>query len=170
MMSRGYRNWHFIEGDAEIMKPFCRFNLIVSASAFQWFLNMKDFFDQVAGFLADDGLLIFSSFGRDNLVECRNITGKGLHYADMERIQEMLSDKFEILYSYEERIKIKLDSPLDVLKHLQYTGVNGIKGQGRTKEFLNDFSNKYLQLYRYQDGVSLTYHPIYITAKKKNEA
>jgi len=54
---------------------------------------------------------------------------------------------------------------------LKQTGVTGISGtssqQLRTRRDLQLFSERYTQEFTQGTSVSLTYHPIYIIAKKK---
>ena len=55
--------------------------------------------------------------------------------------------------------------------HLKQTGVTGVTGtssqQLRTRRDLQLFSERYTQEFTQGTSVSLTYHPIYIIAKKK---
>ena len=58
----------------------------------------------------------------------------------------------------------------DVLKHLQATGVTGLRSRKWTKGQLEDFCQRYHRQYAAQDGtVPLTYHPIYMICKKQGK-
>ena len=52
------------------------------------------------------------------------------------------------------------ETPIDVLKHLQLTGVNGIESRTWTKKDLISFENAYKNLCNKR--AMLTYNPIYI--------
>ena len=52
------------------------------------------------------------------------------------------------------------NSPKDVLKHLQLTGVNAIENVHWTKKDLTNFENGYSNLCARR--VTLTYNPVYI--------
>ena len=52
------------------------------------------------------------------------------------------------------------DSPKDVLRHLQLTGVNGVESTAWTKKDLIKFENGYKNLC--SSRPTLTYNPIYI--------
>ena len=70
-----------------------------------------------------------------------------------------------------EEIKtVYFPSPKDVLLHLKRSGVNGITSEKWTKSDLLYFTNQYNKLFKSDYGVSLTYHPIYIIASKKQKS
>lgn len=104
--------------------------------------------------------------------EIRELTGNGLPYRSREELVKALSSHFDILHSEEELISLSFDNPLKVLYHLKQTGVTGISGtssqQLRTRRDLQLFSERYTQEFTQGTSVSLTYHPIYIIAKRKS--
>jgi malonyl-CoA O-methyltransferase len=163
----GFTSWRFIAGDAEHIEFPYPFDLIVSASAFQWFSNIKDFLHRISACLGDGGFLAFSTYGPSNLSECRTLSGKGLQYHSLEEMKEMLSARYQVINCSEETVKLQFEGPVHVLKHLKKTGVNGFPGQLWTKRHLADFTANYNELYRSADGVSLTYHPQYFIVKKQ---
>ena len=62
---------------------------------------------------------------------------------------------------FEEEIHImSFNSPKDVLKHLQATGVNAIEAKAWTKSDLLKFENGYNNLC--SKRATLTYNPIYV--------
>ena len=74
------------------------------------------------------------------------------------------------MYSREEILHFTFPLPLDVLKHLQATGVTGLRSRKWTKGQLEDFCQRYHRQYAAQDGtVPLTYHPIYMICKKQEK-
>lgn len=158
----------FICADAESYTFPNDITLITSCSTVQWFSNLPAFFQNCAAALPDSGILAFTTFGEDNLYEINTITHEGLTYRSKpELIAELLTLNYEILAAQEEHLKLYFESPMQVLVHLKQTGVTGIKNYRWTSQKLQAFCNKYSFLYGTEKGVSLTYHPIYIIAKKK---
>ena len=131
----------FLPGDAEIVPFPTGSTLITSCSALQWFESPENFFKRCNALLNKQGYFAFSTFGKD------------------------------ILHSEEELISLSFDNPIKVLYHLKQTGVTGVTGtssqQLRTRRDLQLFSERYTQEFTQGTSVSLTYHPIYIIAKKK---
>ncbi len=146
----------FLPGDAETVPFPAESTLITSCSALQWFESPENFFKKCNALLNKQGYFAFSTFGKEN----------------MKEIRAALSTHFDILHSEEELIPLSFDNPLKVLYHLKQTGVTGISGtssqQLRTRRDLQLFSERYTQEFAQGTSVSLTYHPIYIIAKKKN--
>lgn len=153
-------------GDAEQIDFHGTYGLITSAAAIQWFSNLPDFLSRIEASLANDGIILFSTFGSDNLKELRHTTGKGLPYFSSEVLQEIFERYYTDVSVVEERHTLMFDSPIEVLRHMQQTGANGLTG---THFSLRRFSEQYQALYTAENGsVSLTYHPIYIIARKKH--
>ena len=129
--------------------------------------------------------------------EIRELTGNGLPYRSREELEVALSPHFDILYSEEELIPLSFEDPIKVLYHLKQTGVNGLSTQssptGKQENDLccititiqkiilrtispnsnglvvtcNSSVNVTCRNLLEGTSVSLTYHPIYIIAKKK---
>ncbi len=162
-------DYTFAQGDMEQMDlgdATC--DLICGSSAIQWFADIPQFIDKCHRALNPGGYLAFSSFLSQNLIQIRSLTGVGLHYYNTTEWEELLRD-FEILVLQSEEIDLLFESPMAILKHLKATGVNGIGRQRWTPSLLNDFVAKYTQRYNQHGKVVLTYHPIYIIAKKRNK-
>ena len=161
----------FLPGDAETVPFPAESTLITSCSALQWFESPENFFKRCNALLNNQGYFAFSTFGKENMKEIRELTGNGLPYRSREELVKALSSHFDILHSEEELISLSFDNPLKVLYHLKQTGVTGISGtssqQLRTRRDLQLFSERYTQEFTQGTSVSLTYHPIYIIAKKK---
>lgn len=171
----------FLPGDAETIPFPDESSLITSCSALQWFESPENFFKRCNSLLNNQGYFAFSTFGKKNMKEIREITGKGLSYRSKEELETALSLHFEILHSEEEIIPISFENPMRVLYHLKQTGVNGLsrltlsstkqennlQKQTWTRRDLQHFCECYMQEFTQGTSVSLTYHPIYIIAKKK---
>lgn len=160
----------FLSGDAETASFPRESTLITSCSALQWFESPEHFFRKCNGLLHHEGYFAFSTFGKENLKEIRALTGNGLPYRSLEEIKNALSSDFKILHAEEEMIPLAFDNPMKVLYHLKQTGVNGLPVQSiRTRRDLYDFCERYTHEFAQNATVSLTYHPIYIIAKKKEK-
>lgn len=145
-------------------------DLIVSCSAIQWFEHPERFLCQCKDLLKTEGYLAFSTFGPQNVREIASLTSETLPYRSLEELRRTLSGVYQIVYSREEILHLTFSSPLDVLKHLQATGVTGIRNRKWTKGQLEDFCRRYHRQYAAPDGtVSLTYHPIYMICKKQEQ-
>jgi malonyl-ACP O-methyltransferase BioC len=158
----------FERGDAETHPFDGPYDLIASCSTVQWFKDIGAFFTRTHPLLTADGILAFSTFGRDNIKEVTSLTGKGLAYLSPEELTHKLSGLYELLYVREEKILKRFRHPKEVLYHLKRTGVTGVARQRWTKTDLTRFCDAYRALYRNgDDEVVLTYHPIYVIAKRK---
>ena len=136
----------------------------------QWANAPGAFFTRCHQALVADGLLAFSTFGATNMHEIRQLTGHGLDYLSVEELQALLSPGFDILHAEEEVISLPFPTPQAVLKHLKQTGVTGTEKRMWTRSRLQSFCEEYT--IRFSDAagnVSLTYHPIYIIARKKTK-
>ena len=108
-----------------------------------------------------------------NLQEIKALTGQGLDYLSIEDLQEkLLNNGFEILHLSEHLESLSFDHPKQILQHLKATGVTATASNFRwTKQTLTDFYQNYQQFLTHDASgetlYRLTYHPIYIIAKKK---
>jgi malonyl-ACP O-methyltransferase BioC len=161
-------DYSFIACDAEQWELPQQIDLLTSCSTIQWFRHLDVFFQKAYSALNKNGLFAFSTFGKENLCEINSLTGYSLHYSTSQELSEMLSQAgFSVLYAEEEKIVLTFDTPKDALIHMKRTGVNGISLQKWTKKTLHHFSEKYIADFSVDNGkISLTYHPIYIIAKK----
>lgn len=139
----------FLPGDAEIVPFPTGSTLITSCSALQWFESPENFFKRCNALLNKQGYFAFSTFGKENMKEIRELTGSGLPYRSREELVTALSTHFDILHSEEELISLSFDNPIKVLYHLKQTGVTGVTGtssqQLRTRRDLQLFSERYTQ-------------------------
>lgn len=158
----------FVPGDAEAIDFPGETDLITSCSTLQWFNDPGAFFTRCHQALVADGLLAFSTFGATNMHEIRQLTGHGLDYLSVEELQALLSPGFDILHAEEEVISLPFPTPQAVLKHLKQTGVTGTEKRIWTRSRLQSFCKEYTTRFSDAAGnVNLTYHPIYIIARKK---
>ncbi len=158
----------FHPGDAEEMAFPQEQQLVTSCSTLQWFQHPHRFFEKCNQSLAEGGILAFSTFGPENFREIKETTGAGLAYPTLEELKRMLSPHYHILHASENIIPHYFASPLEVLRHLKRTGVTATGGTLWTHGRLARFFTEYVQLFGAENGqVPLTYHPVYIVARRK---
>lgn len=178
----GERKVEYIWGDAEKLEIPLDLDLIASASTVQWFDSLNGFIAKAAKSLDTSGILALSTFGANNFIEIKTVTGQGLQYYSPEQIGEMLNTcGLEVLQVQEYSRKLYFSSPLEVLKHIKYTGVNSLRRERWGKRELFEFEQQYRDLFSdstqtsaaiqneaqsTQNVVSLTYNPILIIARK----
>ncbi|HOJ38323.1 MAG TPA: malonyl-ACP O-methyltransferase BioC [Ignavibacteriales bacterium] len=149
-----------------IIEHFHNFDLIISNATIQWVENKKQLFDKFFDILSDNGLIAITTFGNENYKEIKNTFGVGLEYLSKDDYLNMLRNRFDILYEFEEKVTLKFNNIFDVLKHIKFTGVNGIIKLSLNKEKLNLYSKKYLENNSINSYI-LTYNPIYFVGRKK---
>lgn len=157
-----------LPGDIESVALPQDYDLIVSASTFQWFNDPQQVTVKLAARLKKGGLLAFSTFGRNNLYELKHLTGRGLNYPSITDWENWLSPEFEILHAEERKHILYFRQPLQILQHLKYTGVNGVNSseiwtRGRLQQFCADYRRFFEQGLTYP----LTYYPLYMIGRKK---
>lgn len=155
-------------GDAEQIELGEGYDLILSASALQWFHEPKRFIERMAQALAPGGVLLISTFGGDNLMEFRSLTGRGLAYPSLAELRGWLESQLEVISLEEEHYPLHFTSPREVLLHLKHTGVtaSGDATGFWTPTKLREFDEQYRSKFCDEAGLRLTYHPIYILAKR----
>ena len=149
-------NINFYHSDIETFNFQNKYDLIISNAVFQWVEDLPLFIEGLKKCLNPNGILLFSTFGTDNLLEISKLTGAGLKYKTVQELNSLLKPQ-EI---FEDRIELEFDTPKDVLKHLKYTGVNAISNNHWTKSDLKEFENGYKTICA--NGIKLTYNPIYV--------
>lgn len=159
----------YIQGDILKIEIPEHFDLISSNAVFQWIDNLDILFSKLHAGLNDGGILAFSTFGIQNYKQFKNNgTPKYLKLQDIEAM--LIQNSFEVSYFEEEIFTLYFNSPREVLNHIKTTGVStfGIsEGKGLWgKSTLKDFENHYSNNNSDDNGIELTYHPIYFIAKK----
>lgn len=156
----------FVPGDAETCPLPDKVDLLTSCSTLQWFERPDRFFRRAAALLVSGGVLAFSTFGSRNLREIRALTGKGLAYPSPADLSRWLEEAGLHVLLLDEEEALCFPSPLDVLRHLRMTGVTGTSGHAWSRGRLADFAQGYARHFGSPRGVTLTYHPVYVIAKK----
>lgn len=149
---------HCISGDIEQVELHGTFDLIASASTFQWLAQPQETFARLSTHLNEGGWMIFSTFGQDTFKELRAITGNGLSYHSIAETTEQLSTYFKVLHTEENHHTLEFDTPLDILNHLKRTGVNAISPQEHwTRGKLDTFAQAYSKHLLTNGSFPLTY-------------
>lgn len=161
------QSWHWQPGDAEQLSFPGPFHLIASANALQWMHDLPAFLHQLVSSLAPSGVLLFNLFTPDNLPEIRLLTGQGLTYPTVAEIRSWLVRDYQAIRIEEEQIRLTFPGPMEVLRHLKYTGVTANATGVWTKGRQARFCEAYRTCFGTDDGrVTLTYTPVYIVAIK----
>jgi len=160
----GIIDFTFLQGDIESITLPDNLDLILSSSTFHWLENLPSLIARLPGHMSPEGILAFSMYSKDNFHEIREITGTSLHYYEPEELKELVGSRFQILSFEEELIRFTFNDPLDILHHLQKTGVNALDKTVWTFSRLQDFIRKYRDRFSDQGRVYLTYHPVYCVA------
>lgn len=159
----------FLAGDIEKLSLPRQYQLIISSSTFHWLHNLKAVLHTFRRHLQANGILAFSMYGPDNMQEIRKLTGEGLEYSSMEQVTALLERSFQVLEASQHRETMHFPDAAAVLLHLRETGVNALARKGWSRRRLQEFSSQYEKLFRDQEGVCLTYHPMYFLACSQTE-
>jgi len=132
------------------------FDLIISNASLQWIDDFEGIVKTLKNKLNPNGELIFSTFGNENFREIYHVLGTSLKYYSINELYKMFPNA-----TIETEIHIMaFDTPKDVLKHLQLTGVNAIENVSWTKKDLLKFENGYKNICSRRP--TLTYNPVFI--------
>ena len=158
-------NW--LIGDIEQLELPSGLDAVISSSALQWMIDLPALLQRIYSALKPNAYFCFSSFGPDNLTEIKQLTGQGLNYVDLDTLQQQLEQQgFEVLFMHQDHKQRYFDHPKSILQHLKATGVTATAKSHRwTKQSLQQFYSDYQQFHDEQ-GFSLTYHPIYVIARR----
>ncbi len=160
--------FHFIAGDVECCEVLpSGLDLVVSNATVQWLDDLDEFFRTMSAHLRPGGILAFSTFGTSNMQEIASIEDVGLSYNTLGELEIIAGRYFDITASRENEQRIEFSSPEALLHHIRQTGVNGLQRRSWTKSRYRHFLSEYSKLFSCENGVYLTYHPLYCCLKKK---
>ena len=162
-----FKHVSWLIGDIEQLNLPQSLDAVISSSALQWMLDLPALLQQIYAALKPNAYFGFSTFGPDNLTEIKQLTGQGLNYVGLESLKQQLERQgFEILLIQQDHKQVNFDHPKSVLQHLKATGVTATAKSHRwTKQSLQQFYSDYQQFHDEQ-GFRLTYHPIYVIARR----
>ncbi|GBE53736.1 malonyl-[acyl-carrier protein] O-methyltransferase [bacterium BMS3Bbin14] len=164
----GRTNLVFLAGDIETLDLPPALDLVISSSTFHWLEDLPALLNRLKDRMAPGSRLAFSLYGRDNLRQVREITGIGLDYYRLSELRELVGRHFSVLACEEERHTFTFADPLALLHHLRDTGVNSLAPGPWGRKRLHSFDREYRHRYGDQEGVALTYHPLYCLARKED--
>ncbi|MCM1490257.1 MAG: DUF452 family protein [Muribaculum sp.] len=112
------------------------FDVILSASAMQWFANPIKFIDAVWNHLNPGGIAILSTFIKGNLRELDSLRPSPIIYHTSEEYIEGVYKATGEVYTQQWTSILEFDSPRELLLHLKNTGVQPYMPHNRliTKE------------------------------------
>lgn len=139
-------------------------DLLVSASAVQWFNSLPAFLREVARVLSPGGTAAISTYGPATMGEMHAALGTRSRYPATEELLGMFPPGLVAADVREETMTITFDTPRDVLRHMRLTGVNAL-GSGPSAVAA---ARTLLESYPLApDGTApLTYQPIYLLLRK----
>ncbi len=142
--------------EKEAAERECAYDAIVSASAIQWFVNPRRFFNNAFKLLNPGGVLACSSFLPGNLAELSVANPYGLVYRKEDDIKDMLlSIGYCEVVTESDDLVLEFRSARDVIKHIKDTGVGGSTNHAANLGTLLKTIPTHL-----------TYRPVYIIAMK----
>lgn len=157
---------HF--GDIEKLELPQELDLVISSSTFQWLVDLKTLFRRVSLCLKSNGYFVFSLFGPGTLHEFKKLTGVGLEYTPLGKIVDMLEAYFNIDFVDTKTHVLHFETPREVLRHLQATGVGGVQKKTWTRSGLEKFEEEYIKRFGGDKGVPVSFVSSYVVASKKN--
>ena len=157
-----HERFHIRNAEHFLVETEGHWDAIVSASAIQWFSNLKGFFANAKERLKEGGLLACSTFSQGNLSELDGVRPSPLIYLTLEEITDSVKAVFDSVKVESELVVIRFKSAKEALIHLKRTGVSvdSAKSKRGVAEILkavpkDEAGNYYL-----------TYRPVYIIARK----
>ena len=161
--------WDFLPGAIESKHLPGNYDLIASASVFQWIADTPSLLKKLSDSLAPGGWLIFSSFGPEHFRELQAFGTKPctMSYFDSNGWHALLPNDL-VPKLIEQDIQVaKFSTVHKLLMHLRNTGVNANAERQWSRQSLAAFEQEYTHRFSDQDqNIFLTYAPVYIIAQK----
>jgi len=131
-----------------------QWDIIVSASAIQWFADIPRFLHQCSERLRPGGIIAISSFLPGNMEELDALRPSPLLYPGASQLRTWMERDFEDVLIQVDKIRIGFRTAREVLMHLKHTGVGG------------SAPGSHLTMKEMSHLRSLTYKPVYITGRR----
>lgn len=158
-----WATYHCCDAEADIYnRQDCSVDIILSASALQWFNSPTTYMSEVMRVLRPSGLAIFSLFGINTFTEIKSLTGNTLHYPSLQALCDSVEHQGRIIIADEQTLTLTFDSPREVMQHIKRTGVNALQphSAAATLRLVRNYPLT-------ADGMApLTYHPLYLIVEK----
>lgn len=141
------------------------YDLILSASTVQWFNSLRAFLLHASRTLRRGGTIALSTYGPATMREIHQALGTESRFPSADHIRRMIPPTLETLELCEEIHTTQFNTPLEVLRHMSRTGVNGLSPADSSN---NQAVNRLLRDYPLDNEgkAPLTYNPIYIILRK----
>ncbi|EAM0968529.1 malonyl-[acyl-carrier protein] O-methyltransferase BioC, partial [Campylobacter jejuni] len=110
----------------------------VSNATLQW-LDLKRIILSLRDMLNQNGILLLSTFAKQNLKEIKQSTGFGLNYFSLNELEQIFKVYFNEVKITQELVELSFDNALDVFRHLKLSGVNSLGFYPLNKGFLKEF-------------------------------
>ncbi len=134
------------------------YDLIISNAAFQWIDNLQDFIPRLIAKLNPEGIILFSTFGKENFKEIYQTLGLTLQYFSKKELDNIL---YKYPHLIEEEIHVlAFKNPKNILQHFKLTGVNSLENKAWTKQDILNFEHEYEN--SCFGASTLTYNPMYV--------
>jgi len=166
----GTHQWDFLAGAIETQHLPHSYDLITSASVFQWVNNTKTLLAKLSDNLTSGGWMIISSFGTQHFQELQSLTSKPqtMQYLDPSDWRTVLPDNLTPHHISQDIQTAKFSTVRKLLMHLRNTGVNANAQHHWSRQKLADFEQAYARRFSDPDGnICLTYAPVYVIAQKQ---
>lgn len=154
-------------GDIEQIELPEEIDLFISSSTLQWLDDVPATLLNICQKLNQKGQLAISFFTQGTLAELTDFTGSALQYADRAAMVKSLSAYMDILVNEVREYTLYFQEELDVLRHVQQTGVGGVDEFRWNKKKLLEYKQYYSQLRVKDEGLPLTYVNAEIIAIKR---
>lgn len=138
-------------------------DLWLAGAVVQWFPDPAQVLARAAASLKPGGWLALSTFLPGTFAEFHQAAGCGLEYAD--RLAWTRHPELDLRAEQAADLMLEFDRPLDVLRHIQATGVGGVGGLAWTRSRMQDFETYYPRLPTGQ--APLTYRTVCLLLQKK---
>ncbi|WP_193140261.1 malonyl-ACP O-methyltransferase [Meridianimarinicoccus sp. MJW13] len=158
----------FLPGPIQSIDLPGRLDLIASASTVQWFDDPAREVTRLCRHLAPGGLLALSGFGPDQFCELQALgsTAAAPGYVAPSEWAVLLPKGMTLLHVQERHLRLAFPDAAAVLRHLRSTGVNAGAGQIWSKGRLSRFEARYRDRFARLGALPVTYHPVYIVARR----
>lgn len=159
----------FVEGDMEAATFPQPQDLVASSAVLQWAADPVALLARMAGLLCKGGVLAVATFGLQNLREVSELTGSSLPYRTADEWRRILCGRYEVLRLREDLRTLWFTSAREVLRHLKETGVNSLDARPWPPSKTVQFCRDYEAAFGRAGKVPLTYHPIFMIARKRGD-
>lgn len=163
----------YIHSDIETATIPDNFDLVCSASTFQWLQKPQATIDKIHHSLNDKGYLAVSSFAPKHFHELSDtlfslgIKQAAMSYLNSEAWQALLTPNFDILEISESTHTEYFTDLRELFIHLRRTGVNGNRLETLSHSQIRSLEKSYSLNHKTEKGIPLSYKPIQIIARKR---